>query len=138
MATTDRLPTGPVTAERAPLTLPDDLSALGHARDAVRDVCAAFGGDSASAELVATELVSNAVRHGGPPIELRVEADVSAGSLRIAVSDGGGGEPAIGAPSATTPGGRGLLLVDAMSDRWGVERLEAGKRVWAVVHTAAT
>jgi hypothetical protein len=83
------------------------------------------------AELVCTELVTNAVEHASGPREVRI--DVAAGELRIEVSDGAGAAP-------LTPGrsrlgairGRGLTVVEALA-HWGVRRGTAGKTVWAVL-----
>lgn len=82
------------------------------------------------AELVTSELISNAVRHGGPPIELGLR--VAARWCRIEVSDGSGTPlPASRRrPALDELGGRGLLILDALSSRWGVQPLPAGKRVW--------
>jgi hypothetical protein len=83
------------------------------------------------AELVCTELVTNAIEHARAPREMRI--DLVAGVLRIEVSDG--------APTAPlTPGrsrlgglrGRGLTVVTALA-RWGVERGPDRKTVWAEV-----
>ncbi|KOV25852.1 ATP-binding protein [Streptomyces caelestis] len=89
--------------------------------------------------LVVAELVSNAVLHGHVPgrdFELRLTYDRTAGLVRVEVSDTHPGHPEIpvsaGPPSADTDGGRGLLLVEAVADRWGVAgRTGPGKTVWA-------
>jgi anti-sigma regulatory factor (Ser/Thr protein kinase) len=74
--------------------------------------------------LLASEVVSNAVRHGTTPIELRVElGDV----VRVMVEDSGPGEPTI---SHRTVGGWGLRLVDELAACWGVLRTNPGKVVW--------
>lgn len=61
----------------------------------------------------------------------RVQLDGSAvsASARIEVHDSGGGTPRI--PDARDEGGRGLLLVAALSDSWGVGKRDPGKVVWA-------
>ena len=78
--------------------------------------------------LLVSELAMNAVAHVRAPFEVRVE---QAGSyVRVSVSDP---SPAAPVPAPVNPdsiGGRGLLLVEAMSDRWGVERRAGGKTVW--------
>ena len=83
-------------------------------------------------ELLVTELLTNSVRHAGlddgDRIHLRVAARPP--ELRVEVSDRGPGfEPAVEEPPSGAPGGRGLLLVDRLSRRWGVARGE-GTRVW--------
>ncbi|WP_405886438.1 ATP-binding protein [Streptomyces longwoodensis] len=89
--------------------------------------------------LVVAELASNAVLHGhlpGRDFALRLMYDRSAGLVRVEVSDTHPGHPEVpgsaGRPSADTDGGRGLLLVEAVADRWGVAgRTGPGKTVWA-------
>lgn len=88
--------------------------------------------DIYAVELMVSELATNCVRHGGTGFELVV--DLTAESLRVEVTDGGSGRPVVQSPSPTEPTGRGLLIVDALSDRWGVETGggRPGKTVWFV------
>ncbi|MFJ2301916.1 ATP-binding protein [Streptomyces sp. NPDC087787] len=89
--------------------------------------------------LVVAELAANAVLHGRVPgrdFELRLRYDRTAGLVRVEVSDTHPGHPEIPGsatkPSEGTDGGRGLLLVEAVADRWGVDgRTGPGKTVWA-------
>lgn len=120
--------------EARDVLLPADLSALEVARGAVRAATNGVSVDASAAELVVSELVSNAVRHGEPPVQLRVEGSPEA-ELTITVSDAGSGRPVLRSPEPGAPGGRGLLLVDAMSERWGVDHDGGGTKVWAVVRT---
>ena len=75
----------------------------------------------ASVELLTTELVSNAVRHGGADegkgVTLHVA--IAPGCLRIEVCDPGSGFDA-GPPSPYGEGGYGLFIVSEVSSRWGV------------------
>ncbi len=91
-------------------------------------------------ELLVTELVANAVRHGGledgDRIELAVR-DVDGGRLHVEVVDPGTGfDPADlaenGRPERTeaVDGGWGLRLLDRLSDDWGVRRLSDRTCVW--------
>jgi two-component sensor histidine kinase len=75
--------------------------------------------------LMATELVTNAVRHGVPPVTLTI--DDGRDTLRIEVEDAGGGRPAR-RPDPGPSGGWGLLLVEAAADRWGVA--DGSTSVW--------
>ena len=91
------------------------------------------------AELLVSELVTNAIRHAGlddgDTITLSVEASDRA--LRIEVSDPGPGfAPAEPYPDSDHPSGWGLYLVRELSDRWGVER-NALTRVWFELDRAA-
>ncbi|MEZ7006407.1 ATP-binding protein [Streptomyces sp. AD55] len=63
--------------------------------------------------LIVSELLTNAVQHGGSP-EIALEIAVTDGSLRIAVRDGVPGTGVPGRPEDTAETGRGLLLVDAL------------------------
>ncbi|WP_046727355.1 ATP-binding protein [Streptomyces humi] len=89
-----------------------------------------------AAELVLSELVTNALRVPVPrdrQVGVRIARSPSEGLLRLEVSDAGSGTPEVRAPGDEETGGRGLLLVEAMAHRWGVEeRAEGiGKTVWA-------
>lgn len=84
-------------------------------------------GDDVS--LCVSELATNALLHGVPPgrgflLRIRRDHDV----LRVEVHDSGGGTPQVSEDA--DEGGRGLLLVAALSDKWGVEEREPGKVVW--------
>ncbi|HVF03717.1 MAG TPA: GAF domain-containing protein [Frankiaceae bacterium] len=80
------------------------------------------------AELVASELVTNALLHGRPPVVIRIVTD---DVVRIEVEDGSRVAPvrALARPDAMT--GRGLSLVSALSREWGVEQRNGGKVVWS-------
>jgi anti-sigma regulatory factor (Ser/Thr protein kinase) len=81
-----------------------------------------------SATLLTDELVTNAIRHGRPPIVLTIRFDAHA--LVIEVVDCGPGDPAPRDVDANAERGRGLKIVDHVADEWGVHRLPEGKRVW--------
>jgi anti-sigma regulatory factor (Ser/Thr protein kinase) len=84
--------------------------------------------------LLASELVSNCVRHAGASGSDTVSLRVSdrAGRIRLAVTDGGAGfaRPAISRGDSLAPGGRGLLIVDELADDWGVDDRSNGCTVW--------
>jgi anti-sigma regulatory factor (Ser/Thr protein kinase) len=68
--------------------------------------------------VMVSELAMNAVEHAHTPFQVAVE--VTNGSLRVEVSDSGGGTPAAQPqPDATSPRGRGLFIVGRLSDAWG-------------------
>jgi anti-sigma regulatory factor (Ser/Thr protein kinase) len=79
-------------------------------------------------ELLTTELVANVVDHVGSTITVRVSA--RAGLLRVEVDDTSLDVPAVHAQDPETPRGNGMLLVDGLATRWGVEPRAAGKTVW--------
>jgi two-component sensor histidine kinase len=78
--------------------------------------------------LLATELVTNSVRHAAVPGDIRIEATLADGYARIEVIDGGAGfDPEI----RHDVNGFGLRLVDKLASQWGVEReAHGGTRVW--------
>ncbi|WP_217210364.1 ATP-binding protein [Streptomyces sp. AC550_RSS872] len=82
-------------------------------------------------ELGVTELVANVVRHV-PDRRCEVLILRQTGGVRVEVTDGCGQLPVIHRQSAPQDeGGRGLLLLDAVSDKWGVDPLAGGgKAVW--------
>jgi hypothetical protein len=81
------------------------------------------------AALVVTELVANAVLHAGGPVQLLVT--FAGTGLRLAVSDGSPAPPVERSYGTGASTGRGLALVSHIAQRWGVDRTDAGKTVWA-------
>lgn len=116
---------------RTSLRLPSTPEAARIARCAVRRT---WGRDVADEPLdtlllCVSELVSNAVEHGGPPVVLQV-GDAADGIL-VEVLDGGGGRPEQRDPAPDAVRGRGLQLVDGLASRWGVDHGRETTRVWA-------
>lgn len=118
---------------RQELALPRDASAPSVARDWLRVVgCGPHGGDLLEdATLLVSELVTNAVLHGGPPIVVAIDCDGS--GLEVRVRDGSARLPVPRLAGADDEDGRGFLLLHALSERWGIE-VEVdgagGKVVW--------
>jgi anti-sigma regulatory factor (Ser/Thr protein kinase) len=84
---------------------------------------------SETAVLLANELVTNAVEHGHGAAYL--DATVEAGAIRLEVTDSSTVEPRPNsAVSELDERGRGLMLIDALSSRWGVSPRPDGKTVW--------
>ncbi|MER6131188.1 ATP-binding protein [Streptomyces sp. NPDC001815] len=88
---------------------------------------------AARAELLTSELVSNAVKHSDGPVTVRLRT--SPGIIRVGVMDN---HPELPDPLPCTPDqdfGRGLFLIDALADTWGRYPLPAGSRTagWKVV-----
>lgn len=124
-------------AEAVRADLPATTEAPGLARGEVRGALSKLGLDHLTdeAELIASEITTNAVIHGRGPIRLCVYED--AGLLFVEVEDGGGEqEPALREPDAGAESGRGLEIVEALAADWGVEALPGGVRVWASLETA--
>jgi hypothetical protein len=80
-----------------------------------------------AAVTMTSELVTNAIRHGGGVREFSIR--VNERRLRVEVSDLVSTVPTVLEPSWEAPGGRGMLIVDALASWWGVEQLDRGKIV---------
>lgn len=79
--------------------------------------------------LMVSELASNAIRHART--RFRVGVARNGHHLRVEVTDSGQGDPARRSPDPTEPAGRGLRIVDALADEWGVHHVrDADKTVW--------
>jgi anti-sigma regulatory factor (Ser/Thr protein kinase) len=117
---TDQLMPSDVVAVNLPMT-PD---APGLARRAV-DGLGLDPGERDRARLLASELVTNALLHSeaDPAATIRIWAQITGRTLRLTVTDRGTG-PAVPQPRGNpgVTGGFGLLLVDRLAARWGVER----------------
>jgi anti-sigma regulatory factor (Ser/Thr protein kinase) len=111
------------------LDLPRDGTAAALARGALAEIEEDDEDIADRLAVLTTELVSNAVRHGGGTIRLRVSFDAEA--IRVEVQDEG--ECFVAAEAlaieGTAAGGFGLKIVEALADRWGVDR--ARGVVWA-------
>jgi len=85
-----------------------------------------------AAQLVVSELVTNAVVHAADSDTINLDLRFTDGAVRVLVSDTGLGEPERGHPDPrTAETGRGVLLVDAFAERWGSETHgRDGKTVW--------
>jgi anti-sigma regulatory factor (Ser/Thr protein kinase) len=120
------------------LELPANEDAPARARQAVRDVAGTgmAADDRWRAELIVTELVTNAVLYGpGGPVQLNL--DTGGSGVRGQVADPGPGirKQQLVSRRAIDEGGRGLFLVDALSDGWGLA--EDQSRVWFEVAARA-
>ncbi|MFF2848785.1 SpoIIE family protein phosphatase [Streptomyces sp. NPDC058001] len=110
--------------------IPADPAAVAVARSEVADQLARWGGEDLvfTTELIVSELVTNAVRHGSPPIRLRL---IHNGTLICEVSDASNTSPHLRRARAYDEGGRGLLLVAQIAQRWGCRHHAIGKTIWA-------
>jgi anti-sigma regulatory factor (Ser/Thr protein kinase) len=102
------------------------------ARRFVRDVLSDHSRKVVEAvELMATELATNSVQHAKTAFELTIHD--GQGQIRIEVRDTGPGRPVPQSPTPRERRGRGLRIVEAMSDSWGVDPGSQGKTVWFTV-----
>lgn len=106
------------------------------ARAFARETLADWGvrGRADDVVLCVSELATNALLHGVPPgrgFLLRLWLLPRGDGVRVEVHDSGDGVPAVPLESGgSDEGGRGLLLVSELADKWGVTEREPGKVVW--------
>ena len=82
------------------------------------------------AQLLVSEVVTNSVKHSGSDDSIRLRVWARRGGLKVEVADGGFGfEAEPPADAGDGEGGRGLMILEAVADRWGVSR-DARVRVW--------
>ncbi|XHM96182.1 SpoIIE family protein phosphatase [Peterkaempfera sp. SMS 1(5)a] len=80
-----------------------------------------------STELIVSELVTNAVRHGSPPLELRLINDRT---LTCEVRDTGLASPHLRHAHVVDEGGRGLFIIAQLAEAWGTRYTAEGKTIW--------
>jgi len=118
--TFDPSPRAPFEARRAVEELAAELD-LAHSQDLalLRDT-----------QLLVSELVTNSVRHSGSASPIRLRAWVRDRGVRLEIADGGFGFEADSPGGASeAESGRGLLILEALTDRWGISR-DGQTRVW--------
>ncbi|MGW0588569.1 ATP-binding protein [Streptosporangium sp. NPDC002607] len=109
-------------------------SSVRDARSMVRRELSLWGVDDLIDDcvLVVSELVTNAVKHGGAACALRIRGD--GGLVHGELFDPGAGAPRVCARDMEATGGRGLQIVDALADDWGVTHSPSGgKTVWFIL-----
>ncbi|MGA5358575.1 SpoIIE family protein phosphatase [Streptomyces purpurascens] len=126
MARTKRLGSEQVAA----WDLPSDPAVVADARRTATRQLAHWGLDELvfTTELVVSELVTNAIRYATGSIRLRL---IRERALVCEVFDGGATAPHLRHPRTTDEGGRGLLLVSQLTQRWGTRFVADGKIIWA-------
>ncbi|MFD0256972.1 SpoIIE family protein phosphatase [Kitasatospora indigofera] len=113
-----------------------DLARIAEVRAELRDALRRWGVADLvdTAELLASELVTNAIRHTDRDAmftaRLYRESDTDRARLRVEVEDESDLWPTRRTPGEQASSGRGLMLVEALSDAWGVEPRGTGKRMW--------
>lgn len=113
------------------VVLPSDATGPRAARAFLDETCSGIHEAKVveEAQLLVSELVTNAVRYGAPPIELQVRC-ADDDCLQIRVRDSAPGMPKPREADADAESGRGLTLVDVVSAAWGSEQDADGKAVW--------
>lgn len=115
--------------------LPARPEAAHCARRLTRLTLTAFGAAARAddAELVVSELVTNAVRYGRGSSAIALCLGCQGPVLHVSVTDGNPVPPRERAAQACDVAGRGLVVVDALANDWGVEPTGRGKTVWALL-----
>ncbi|GAA2542943.1 SpoIIE family protein phosphatase/ATP-binding protein [Streptomyces fimbriatus] len=110
--------------------VPSDPAAVAEVRAAVTRKLAEWELDELTftTELILSELVTNAIRYGAAPIQVRMLYDRN---LICEVYDSSSTSPHLRYATMTDEGGRGLFLVAQIAERWGTRYLPAGKVIWA-------
>ncbi len=99
------------------------------ARHFVRDVLSEEARETVeAAELMASELATNCVRHARSDFELAIHR--SRDEIRVEVSDHGEGQPVVRSPTPREQSGRGLRIVQELAEDWGIIPSPNGKLVW--------
>ncbi|WP_245919115.1 SpoIIE family protein phosphatase [Actinomadura mexicana] len=109
--------------------LPADPAVVAETRNLVAERLTRWGLDEAIyvTELIVSELVTNAIRYAKGPIQLRIIRDRT---LICEVSDGTSTAPHLRRARLLDEGGRGLLLVAQLTQRWGTRHTPHGKTIW--------
>jgi anti-sigma regulatory factor (Ser/Thr protein kinase) len=116
------------------IVLDADPNSARQARRFVADVAGDDSDATATAMLLTSELVTNAVLHAQGPIT--VQAGWSDGMLRVEVVDTSPSVPRLRHRSKDAMTGRGLMLVETLAVAWGAERRDRGKAVWFLLDGA--
>jgi anti-sigma regulatory factor (Ser/Thr protein kinase) len=114
-----------------------DPRSVGEARRFAKRVLRAESESALEAiELMVSELATNSVRHAGTGFRITIVR--SGAEVRIEITDCSGARPELRSPRPEDPHGRGLRIVDMLSDTWGVDGAPpAGKTVWFTVARSA-
>ncbi|MFF9024831.1 ATP-binding protein [Streptomyces eurythermus] len=112
------------------MDLPSDPAAVSGVRRFASGVLAAWRLEDLSftTELVVSELVTNAIRYGRAPVQLR---PILQSTLTCEVSDASSTAPHLRRARIYDEGVRGLLLVAQCAERWGTRHGREGKVIWA-------
>ncbi|MFE6826921.1 ATP-binding protein [Streptomyces sp. NPDC057690] len=126
-----------MAAHQLNLSLPATPTAVASARHQAAEAIQGWEADLGdevvhTAELVISELVTNAVRYAGSG-QVSMEVRLIEAVLRVEVCDSSPVLPRPDFPDEHSENGRGLFLVAALTDRYGAEPTHTGKRCWAEI-----
>lgn len=124
--------------------LPDGLKAVSQARRLAGDWLAAWAPDATDSadnlQLAVSELVTNAFEHGEPPVTLAISASRRDADVTVTtvVHDGGAKAPRVVDADPLEESHRGMFLVGAVTDKWGIRDAVGGKDVWFEITVPAS
>jgi anti-sigma regulatory factor (Ser/Thr protein kinase) len=120
-------------ARRHCIDLEDSVRSPARARQAAAEMVEQLHLEPIADELalIVSELVTNAVRHAGPPVRLELQAGDE--RVTVAVADGSPGRPVPRQAADDAEGGRGLPMIDLLAAETGVRPNPPGKTVWAAL-----
>ena len=111
--------------------LPRDSTAPAQGRWHVRGVTS-NDREAVDAELVVTELITNAWKHGAGDLPITLRVEVRDDALHLEVCGESASDPVSSQQTAgSDSGGRGLMMIDGLADSWGYERNGSNLCVWA-------
>ncbi|KUN27830.1 histidine kinase [Streptomyces corchorusii] len=110
--------------------VPFDVEAVSRVRGEASRRLADWGLEETAfgTELILSELLTNAIRYGAPPVRVRL---LLGRTLVCEVADGSNTSPRLRRAASTDEGGRGLFLVSQFADMWGTRYAPQGKVIWA-------
>jgi serine phosphatase RsbU (regulator of sigma subunit)/PAS domain-containing protein len=117
-------------ADTACWEIPGDPAAVSKAREWITRQLTMWGLDDLlfTTQLIVSELVTNAIRYGRPPMDLRL---IRRHVLVCEVTDSSSTQPRLRRARTTDEGGRGLFLVSQLGGRWGCRHDQNGKTIWS-------
>ena len=120
----------PAGTQELATRLPPSPESIAEARRFAAEALALLGAADRADEatLLVSELATNVVLHARTPMEIRIARLDSA--VEVAVADHAPEREVRKGPKRSAVGGRGMLLVEAIADEWGVLRCDDGKAVW--------
>ncbi len=117
---------------------PSDPESVPAARRFATEALKGVSADTLDAvELMVSELATNCVRHASVAFDLTVAQE--RGTIRVEATDRAGGTPTMRSPGPEDPTGRGLQIVNMLSESWGVDHASGqGKTVWLTISAQAS